>query len=811
MKRTTFFLSPLISSPSGVVSVVPRRAAIVALSLVFAAVPFALGAAPPPEVGQKAAHAPGSATGTASGTESSAAAPEASASASSSTSGTSVTGSSMTGTSSRVASARNDANSYKPLPEQTPETQEEASRKFAAEYQIHNEIEAGGHIAPYGGSGESYATMVNLHTGPRILSESTEMRAVKGAKPLLFDSLSTNSFGYGGDPYSATYLSFEKGRFYDFAGSFRRGRSYVDYDLLANPLIPPGVGNVPYLTSPHLFNTVRRMTDTLLTFGPLSPVSLRVGFSQNNSEGPSLSTVHFGAEALLNQNWDIQTQNWTLGLDVKMPRHTSASYDHIMTLYREFTTWNLGLLNNTLPNGVAVSGGIDFVPAWSDPCATPFLPGGAFNPACNGYTAYQRQAPTHLFTPTEEFRFHSGAIPRVEMNGRFVYSGSTLTLDNFNETFVGNETRSKLLESLETGSARVRRVNVSGDYAVNWQVARRVTISNVVDYQYWRIPGANSFTTVNETGASMVATPVPPTSTPAAVPDYQWLNQKWTSDTVMGTWDAFSRANFSVGYRYRTRTITDSGGDVIPIHEGWVLFGSVLQPTAQWRVNVNFEGMYADNSFTRISPRQTQHTIVRSTYKPEKWMTFSGAVNIFESRDNVQYVHYLQHNRNYSAGAVIAPGGSWSLEANYSYTSVYSTIAECYTVTPAPTNATAALDPSCIANGTPYQTNDDYNVPTQTGNVGLVYSPYKRIHTTAGYRATAVNGNATVINVRQVDGSLQSVYQTPYATVAYDLENNWQWKANYDYYGYSEGSPIGPAAPRQFHGNVYTLSVRYAF
>ncbi len=794
MKRSILFLLPRITSPSGkqvstrlLARTVLCSVSVLAATLTIASVSLNLSAATPP--------------------------PNAPARSSSSAISGSTSGSGNGGANgaSPSARARNDANRYDAPQDPAPLTQAEQSAKFASEYQIHNEIEVGGHVAPYGGSGETYATFVNLHSGPRFLSESTDMRAVAGAKPLLFDSLSTNSYGYGGDPYSATFLTFEKGRFYDFVGSFRRGRSYMDYDLLDNPLIPAGNGNVPYLTSPHLFNTVRKMTDALLTFGPLSPVSLRVGFSQNNSEGPSLSSAHFGAEALLNQNWDIQTQNWTLGLDVKLPRRTSFSYDHIITLYREFTTWNLALLNYTLPNGTPVSGGLDFDPSWADPCASPLLPGGAFNPACNGFTAYSRQAPTHLFTPTEQFRFHSAAIPRLDMNGRFVYSGSTNLLDNFNETFVGNETRSKLLESVDTGSARIRRVNVSGDYAVLWQVAHSFTLSNVVDYQYWRIPGTNSYTTVNSTGASMLAAPQPPASAPAAVPDYQWLNQKWTSDTVLGTWNGLRRADLSLGYRYRTRTITDSGGDIIPIHENWLLFGSVIQLAANWRVNVNVDAMYADNSFTRISPRQTQHYVVRSTWKPEKWMSFSGTVNIFESRDNVQYVNYLEHNRNYSVGAVITPAGNWSLEANYSYTSAYSTIAECYTVTPAPANPIAAQNPACVANGTPYQSNDLYNVPTQTGNIGLVYTPWKRIHTTAGYRATAVNGNATTINVRQVDGSLQSVYQTPYTSVVYDLQTNWQWRANYDYYGYSEGSPIGPVLARQFHGNVYTLSVRYAF
>ena len=727
------------------------------------------------------------------------------------TSAATTTAATPSATPASAAQTRNDANHYEAPQDPAPLSQTEESAKFASQYKIHNEIEVGGHIAPVGGSGETYATFVNLHTGPRILSESTDMQVVPGAHPLLFDHLSSNSYGYGGDPYSATFLNFDKGRIYDFVGSFRRGRNYFDYDLLANPLAPATTGSVPYLTSPHLFNTVRKMTDALLTFGPLSNASLRIGFSQNNSEGPSLSTVHFGAEALLNQNWDIQTQNWTLGIDAKLPRHSSLSYDHIITLYRQFTSWNLAMLNAMLSNGTRVSGGVDFVPSWNVPCAAPFLPGGAYNPTCNGYTAYTRQAPTHLFTPTEQFRFHSAAIPRLDMNGRFVYSGSTATLDNFNETFAGNETRVKLLGSVETGAARIRRVNTSADYAVLWQVAHNLTLSNVVDYQYWRIPGTNSFTTLNYTGTSMLATPTPPTSTPAPVADYQWINQKWTSDTVLANWEAFSRGNFSLGYRYRTRTITDSLGDNIPIHEDWLLFGSVLQPISQLRINVNVDAMSADRAYTRISPRQSQHYVVRSTYKPEKWMTVTGTVNILESRDNVLYVHALQHNRNYSLGTVLTSGGNWSVDANYAYTSVYSTVTECYTVTPKPANPVAAQDPACIANGTPYQTNDYYNVPTQTGSIGLVFAPFTRIHSTLGYRATAVNGNAATINVRQVDGSLQSVYQTPYFTVAYDLQNNWQWKGSYDYYGYSEGSPIGPVGARQFHGNVYTLSVRYAF
>ena len=67
------------------------------------------------------------------------------------------------------------------------------------------------------------------------------------------------------------------------------------------------------------------------------------------------------------------------------------------------------------------------------------------------------------------------------------------------------------------------------------------------------------------------------------------------------------------------------------------------------------------------------------------------------------------------------------------------------------------------------------------------------------------------MNIRQVNGSLQSYFQTPYAELVYDLESKWKWKADYNFYGYGEGLPVGPTLPRNFHGNVITLSVNYSF
>ena len=76
---------------------------------------------------------------------------------------------------------------------------------------IHQSIDLGGHIASYSGNDAMYDTLVNFQSGPRILDQSLEMIAVDPAQALLFDHLSTNSFGYGGDPLQRHFSELFQG------------------------------------------------------------------------------------------------------------------------------------------------------------------------------------------------------------------------------------------------------------------------------------------------------------------------------------------------------------------------------------------------------------------------------------------------------------------------------------------------------------------------------------------------------------------------------------------------------------------------
>jgi hypothetical protein len=676
-------------------------------------------------------------------------------------------------------------------------------------YVIHQTIDLGGHIVQHSGSDAVYDTMVNLQSGPRILAYSLDLRAVDSAHGILFDRLSTNSFGYGGDPNSVSMLSMSKGRIYDLRASFRRDRQYFDYDLFANPLIPPtSVPYVPVLDSPHLYNTVRRMLDINLKLAPLSVITVRLDYNHNVMEGPSNSTVHVGTEALLTQFTRNATDGWDAGVDWKPLARTSFSYDEFISTYKGDTSWQLTGLNYQLSNGTPVSLGIDLSSVWASPCAAPFIAGNTVNPTCNAFLSYNRSAPTRTLFPTEQLLFQTATLPKFTMNGRLLYSATTSNLNNFNEVFNGLESRTAIRQTVVTGGARIRRINVNGDYSATWQITPSIATSETFNFWDFRIPGTNSLTETDYAGTTMLAPPGATTTTATAA--FQFLNQKTKTNTFVLVWDVTPRVRSSLGYRYRSRIITNANGEFIPVHENWALFASTLRPTPQWRVNFNVDAMYADRSFTRISPRQLQHYVVRATYTPQSWLTFNGTINISESRDNVQTVNHLEHNRDFSFGTSISPSERWSLDLNYSYDDVFSSTLECYASTPAPPNAGVA-PPVCVTAATPLLSNGYYNAPTHFFSAGLMWNPVKRLRMNGGYRISAVNGTSDMVNVRQVNGSLQSNFQTPYAAIDYNIMPNWTWKAEYTRYGYGEGSPVGPTLPRNFRGNVSTIAVHYTF
>jgi hypothetical protein len=481
-------------------------------------------------------------------------------------------------------------------------------------YTVHQTIDLGGHIVGLSGSGAMYDTLVNLQSGPRILGETFEMRALPGAKNTLFDSLSAAGSGFGGDPYNFARLAFHKGNLYEFSGLFRRDRQYFDYDLLGNPNIPSGqsipigpstapTGSLAWPQveqSPFLYNTVRRMTDTNLTLAPLSKVTWRVGYSHNTFEGPSLSPsgyqVASSYDLLLQEYQRNGTDDFLGGVDWKPLQGTKLTLEEQIDHYKadSYFTMDPAYLNVQEPNGTPVAllanydsltpystsgstsacnaNSVGTTPALSAPPTNGGLP--VINPACAVMTSYLRSQPTRFLYPTEIFRFQSSSIKNVSMNGDVRYTDAKMNLPFYYDNFQGlaKTTRSQTY----TATASAQRKVTAADYGIVWQATRNFDISDQATFSNVQQSGTNTMTslttqatpatagneTINYAGGLTTTNAAAGTGTfegsgTIGVPNPDFFGQRFITNDVTGTWSGWSRATISLTYRYRNHVIAE--------------------------------------------------------------------------------------------------------------------------------------------------------------------------------------------------------------------------------------------------------------
>jgi len=538
----------------------------------------------------------------------------------------------------------------------------------------------------------------------------------------------------------------------------------------------------------------------------------------------------------------------------------------------------------------------------------PQTPGGLpiINPACDVATKYLRSQPTRILYPTEALRLQSTSIRNLSMNGDFSYSLSSMNMPNYYENFQGLDGAVRAVTF--TGSAKAKRAVVAADYGLVWQAMKNFTLSEQIDYSNVHQPGkanisqgitasttANPNETINFLGQLTAGTAPNVEGSPNGVLLPGYFGQRLLTNNLTASWNATPRATFSLTYRYRAHMIAegndttgggnpgdipiplnaDSGGTV-SIHENGGIFNAALRPTAKWNLNGTVEALYDDNAFTPVGPRQTMHYRVHTSYRPRPWATLSGAWNDLERHNNTNNnqaavaakddpyegpLDHVDHSRVVSLGAVLMPNEHYGLDLNYAYSDVYAATNICY-LNGSPTTGTSTALPGAVASATAtlcpgvftrgsttvlssWFARDFMDAPTQFGSLAFAISPAKPIHSSIGYRISAVNGNQFFNDARAVNGSLQSTYQSPFVNLAWTVRPGWIWKAEYNYYGYGEGgasgspfcststtatativpcnstaltgptglteSPAGLTAPRNFHAHNVTMGMHYDF
>jgi hypothetical protein len=705
-------------------------------------------------------------------------------------------------------------------------------------YQIHQSIELGYRSTDVSGSGDMYDTLVNLQTGPRILDQTLTMQSVDH-QGLLFDNLYLNSVGWGGDPNNYARLRADKNKWYNFQSSFRRDQSFFDYDLLANPLNPPtSAPSIPILSSPHSFATTRRMSDVDLTLLPQSTVSFRLGYSHNNMTGPSYSSIHEGTEALLLQDWNTTMNSYRLGVDFRIAPRTVVSYDQFLDYYKGDTDYQLNPINEALLPTTPVSSvslGLSIDTANKEPCtvvppATSLIVNGTLtNVACSAYFSYSRNQRIRTSTPTERISLRSNYFQRVELVASFAYSDAE-TNTPLNEAFNGLG-RNSLLAFTGTGTAIASRISDTADLGATVHLTKHLRLIEKLYFWAYRIPENGNFNELDYTCAvppcTLLSTPLTTPEVPGGTPTLATssFNQTWTRNQTELAWDISKQFGARIGYRWGDREFNHFNDFLAGDEDHFVglektaLLGLWARPTHALRLNFDLEHTNFNAVFVRMSPRKEARYRFQTTYTPRSWATLGGSVNILRQSNADAQTQYVGHNQNYGLTASLAPRERFGMDLAYNFNSAIQNALICFNDTPPTgvnlpfvTNANGTTS-FCALNdsGNPLLANSFYTNRTNFGMATVRFKPAKRVLANVGYSITSVDGSVPQFNILQPLGTVQYKYQQPVANLSVDLGHKWALNTGWNYYQYGEGSFVGPTAPRYFHANSLSESLRYAF
>jgi len=712
-------------------------------------------------------------------------------------------------------------------------------------YLIHQSVELGYRSTDVTGSGDMYDTLVNLQTGPRILDQTLTMQSVDH-QGLLFDDLYLNSFGWGGDPNNALRLRADKNKWYNLQGSFRRDQYFSDYDLLANPLNPPpppapggSTPSIPILNSPHQFATTRRMSDVDLILLPQSRVSFRLGYSHNNMTGPSYSSIHEGTEASLLQDWNTTMNSYRLGVDFRIAPRTVLSYDQFLDYYKGDTDYQLNPINEALIPTTPVSSvslGLPIDTVNKEPCAvvppaTSLVVNGMLtNVTCSAYFSYARDQRIRTSTPTERVSLRSNYFQRVDLVASFSYSSATSSTP-LDESFDGLITRTATRAFLGTGEADANRISDVLDLGATVHLTKHLRLIEKFYFWAYRIPQSGNFNEVD----SDCPTTTPPTpctlltplsaTTPTAIPTViqSSFNQTWTRNQTELAWDISKKAGARIGYRYGDRDFNHFN-DFLPGDldhfvglEKTALLGFWARPTHALRLNFDLEHTNYNAVFVRLSPRKDARYRFQMTYTPRSWATLGGSIHIRQESNDDSQTQYLGHNQNYGLTASLAPRERFGLDLAYNFNSVIQNAIICFNDTP-PTGVILpfvanADNNNCGGNDTAnnLMANSYYTNHTNFGVATVRFKPAKRVQANIGYSISSVDGSVPQFNILQPLGTVQYKYQQPVANLSVDIGHKLAYNIGWNYYQYGEGSFVGPTAPRYFHANSLTESLRYSF
>jgi hypothetical protein len=479
------------------------------------------------------------------------------------------------------------------MPDQGPQQPTEGAGKTSGNYTTQQTVEFGYRDSMINGNRTNYNMFQDYATGWRLFDYDLSIHSANH-QGLLFDDLTFDNFGYGGDPVSVSRLRVDKNKWYDFRASFRRDDYLFNYNLLGNPLNTTTFPTpIAITSSPNASQYVRHMQDYDLLLLPESRLRFRLGYSRISTNAPG-STGYEPTSAVVGSDIMGTSNEYRMGVDYRGLPRTTLSFDELLNYTRVNTSLADQNFAFQLANGTPVDLGAVF--QGTTPCARPITNPATIPPTvtsnCSGILSYSLvDAPRAKF-PVERFSFQSGYFKNLEMSGSAAYSDSSNIMTDLNELFNGWVSRTVTRVSSTAGPAEAKRVVADANWAGEYHITDKLSLRDEFYYHNWRIPSswataeANLFATPVALGSPLAGLTLPispatpanfasicptkpyngascPQHNASSGPDIedeavsQFLGQDLKSNLLEAKYDFTNRVSGYLGYFYETRTIDD--------------------------------------------------------------------------------------------------------------------------------------------------------------------------------------------------------------------------------------------------------------
>ena len=606
-----------------------------------------------------------------------------------------------------------------------------------------------------GGSLDTYRSIVNLGSGPKLLGADFTLT---DPKHRAFDQIRVRANGWGDEPYQTVHLDAKKSKLYDFSADYRDMAYFNFLPSYADPLLARGI-----VLNEQSFDTRRRLGSFQLDLLPGNWFIPYVAYDRDSGDGTGATTfVTDSNEFPVPNTLRDQTSLYRGGVRFEL-RRFHATLEQGGTTFKD----DQSVFQNPGQN----PGSINF-----GNVATPIF--GQTTDLTNLLAAYGVRG-TSIYS---KGLFTAEAASWLDLYGQFLYSQPDTNV-NYQQTAAGNLLlQSQLLfytSQQYLVSAAAKLPHTSGSLGAEIRPMRRMRI-----VQSWltdRLHDAGSAASTQTLTGSGASQQIAALLASSLVTDY-------SQEEIDVIFDATSKLTLRGGYRYVWGDANDAvlppeglmSSDQAKLRRNVGIGGVTFRPSQKITLRTDAEVASSGGAYFRTSLYDYQKVHGQVRYQALTSFSLAADFTLLDNNNPVPGVNYDYRSQQESLSLFWSPvGGKFGdFQGSYTRSTLHSDIG--YLVPQTLTPQTSL-----------YRDND--HIATALFNVKLPL--------VEGIAPKLSAGGSFFIS----SGSRPTSYYQPLATLWLPMGKKLSLFADWRYYGYGEAFYLYEG----FRTNMVTTGLRF--